>query len=388
MRTEREKAIDAYINLHPESMLPGPLQVIIHGQIDPRPVYRLPIGLLIFNLTNGRFAAELLDREKREGRELDPTAAEDATIIRTFLLEQNESETKALTEELGKNGQLDPGIITFDGAVINGNRRMSILQTLKEKTGDETFDYLIVGRLPHGVDHKDLWRIEAKLQFGRDFQLEYGPVNELLKIRTGRDSGLTPKEISQALVGRYSEKQVLDRLKILKLIESYLEYVGKPKQYKLIQGITEHFNSLQNSVISPLSNGGQRGDIPKLTEIAFALISAGNHSHWKIRELKQIAELDKARKELLKAFDKKGKLSDPAVVVNAFADAQSEVENNKDKEYPEKLARRARSALQRIESNHVSVKSTEFQKVIAEIGTEVKRLINAGASSVKKTGKH
>jgi hypothetical protein len=261
---------------------------------------------------------------------------------------------------------------------------------LKEKTGDEAYDYLLVARLPHGVDGKDLWRIEAKLQFGRDFRLEYGPVNELLKIRTGRDSGLKPKEISQALVGRYSEKQIEDKLKILKLMESYLGSIGKPKQYKVIleNRITEHFNSLQNSVISPLSNGAHRSDISKLTEIAFALISTGNHSHWKIRELKQIAEIGKARTELFKAFSSKGKLaSNTSVITTAFADAQAEVANKKDEEHPEKLAKRARSALQGIDSSHAGVKKAEFQKILAEIKIETERLIAAGAGSGKKTSK-
>lgn len=389
MNTEREKAIDAYIKQHDDSKLPGPLPISIHGTIDLRPVYRLPINLLIFNLTNGRFAAELLDREEKEARSLDSTITEDAAIIRKFLLDQNEAETNALTDELVKNGQLDPGIITFDGAVINGNRRMSILQTLKEKTGDEKYDYLIVARLPRGVDHKDLWRIEAKLQFGRDYRLEYGAVNELLKIRAGRLSGLGAKEISQALIGRYSEKQVEDRLKILKLIENYLVYIGKPKQYKLIQEnrIVEHFNSLHNNVISSLANSAQRGDIPKLTEIAFALTSTGNYSHWNIRELKKIAQVEKAKKELFKAFDGRGKLANKAVVTNAFSDAQSEVENKKYEGEPERLAKRALSALQGIDSAHSGVGKVEVQELLAEIKIETNRLIAAGVSSGKKTSK-
>jgi hypothetical protein len=390
MNTQRESAINAYIKQHPDSKLLGSLPVLVHGKVKPTDVFRLPINLLIFNLTNGRFAAELLDAEKKLGRELDPTSREDALIIRRFLLEQNEAETNALMDDLKKNGQLEPGIITFDGAVINANRRMAILQVLNEKTGDETFEYLNVARLPRGVDGKDLWRIEAKLQFGRDFRLEYGAVNELLKIRNGRRSGLSAKQISQATVGRYSERQVEEKLRTLKLMESYLEFIGKPLQYKTVQEgrITEHFNSLQGSVISSLSNSPLRNEIPKLTEIAFAMIEGGNHSHWKIRELKPIAELTKARKELFRVVNKKGAVSrDPNVISNAFADAQTEVANQKDQEYPEKLAKRARSALEGIDSSHTSLRKPEFQQILAGISIEVNRLSKAGGSSGKKARK-
>jgi hypothetical protein len=202
MKTERETQIDGYIRQHPADKLPGQLPVLYHGNTHHMDVYPIPFRMLIFNIANGRFAAELLDEQKRLNRKLDATRPEDAKIIRELLLKQSDSETRILREDLKENGQLDPGIITFDGAVINGNRRMAILQVLYEETGKDQFEYLKVARLPRGIDEKDLWKIEAKLQFGRDFRLEYGPVNELLKIRAGRASGLSAKQISDALMGR------------------------------------------------------------------------------------------------------------------------------------------------------------------------------------------
>ena len=207
-------------------------------------------------------------------------------------MEQNAEETKVLKEDLKRNGQIDPGIITFDGAVINANRRMAIFQTLHEDTADERFEYLKVVRLPRGVDEKDLWKIEAKLQFGRDYRLEYGPVNELLKIRVGKHSGLSEKQISEALAGRYSEKDVIEKLEILKLIDTYLPSIGKPSEYKIIQDerVVEKFNSLQAKLISPPRRGAHESEIPKITEVGFSMIEGKKHSHWKIRKLRDVAE--------------------------------------------------------------------------------------------------
>lgn len=306
--------------------MPAPEPVFFHGELRQVIAYRLPIKLLVFNIRNGRFAAELIEEEKRLNRKLDPTKDEDVKVIQHLLLEQNKGETDVLKDDLKKNGQLYPGIITFDGAVINANRRMAILQVLNKETGDERFEYLKVARLPKGVDAKDLWRIEAKLQFGREFRLEYGQVNELLKIRAGKNSGLSDKQISEALAGRYTEKEVGERLEVLKLMDTYLHRIGKPGEYKHIQEeqAGEKFNSLQANVISSLKKSAHKSEVPKITEIAFAMIEGKKHSHWKIRRLRKIAELSQARAALYAAYDKQDKLkSDRDVVLDSFDTADT-----------------------------------------------------------------
>jgi hypothetical protein len=382
MKTQREIEIDAYIKDHPRAKLPAPLAIVYHGKVNPEDVFRLPTKLLIFNIANGRFAAEMIEEERKLRRKLDPLKPDDAKIIRRFLLEQNEAETKALTDDLKANGQLDPGIITSDGAVINANRRMSILQTLYDETGKERYAYLNVARLPRGVDAKDLWKIEAKLQFGRDFRLEYGPINELLKIRAGKLSGLSDKQISDALGGRYSPKQVEEKLRILKLIDSYLISIGKRGEYKVIQEerIVEKFNSLHSSVVVPLAKGPHKTEVPKITQIAFGMIKGGKHSHWKIRELRKISEVPGAKKALLTAYDKNGKLSTTQKVADAFDSASYIVEAQEQKDRPEKLAGNALSALSEIDSAHEAIAKQDFKTLLGEIQTEVTRLVKAGAS--------
>lgn len=380
MKTKREIEIEAYIAQKPKAKLPVLLHVIYHGASNAEDVYRLPTSLLIFNIANGRFASELIEEERKLRRKLDPLNKDDAKIIRRFLLEQNAAETQALTDDLKRNGQLEPGIITFDGAVINGNRRMAILQTLHEATGEDQYAYLNVARLPRGVDAKDLWKIEAKLQFGRDFRLEYGPINELLKIRAGQESGLTPKQISDALGGRYSEKQVEEKIKILKLIDSYLNSINRSGEYKIIQEerVVEKFNSLHSSVMVPVAKS-DRAAVPKLTEIGFSLIKGGKHSHWKIRELRKIADLEMAKKALFKAYNSKGQLKSADKIADAFDTASYLVEVKEQQDRPEKLVDNALSALSQIDARHEAVRKADFQKVLSDIQAQVTRLSNAGA---------
>jgi len=390
MKTQRELAIDAYIQQHPDANvtpLTGPRDVLFHGSHQSLPVLKLPTSLLVFNIGNGRFAAELIAQQQQLKRNLDTAKPEDAKIVRKLLLEQNAGETEVLKADLQKNGQLDPGIITFDGAVINANRRMAIFQTLHEATADERFEFLKVVRLPRGVDEKDLWKIEAKLQFGRDFRLEYGPINELLKIRVGRQSGLSELQISDALGGRYSVKDVAEKLEILKLIDSYLHSIGKSGEYKIIQEerIVEKFNSLQANVISPLKRGAHKSEIPRITEVGFSMIEGKKHSHWKIRKLRDVAELKEARNTLYTSFDKKGKLATKGTTVeDAFDAAEFIVDAQEEKERPEKLAGKALSALKEIDVKHEAIAKPEFQKILGDIRAEANRLSDGKA---KKRGK-
>ena len=180
---------------------------------------------------------------------------------------------------------------------------MAILSTLHEDTNDPKFEYLRVARLPKDVDERDLWRIEAGLQFAKEFRLDYSPINELLKLKEGRDSGFSPAEISKTLLGRFKASKVTEKLNILKLIESYLVSIGKTSQYQYVQGDVEKFNSLQEIVVTPLKREGKKDtEIAKLVTFAFLLIDKTDRTHWDIRLLRKIAEDENAISELMKNY--------------------------------------------------------------------------------------
>lgn len=382
LESARAKKIQNYIKTHPGALVSkGFMNITYGGAIHQHDLYRIPVEYLIHNLRNGRFAAELLDREEQLGRKLDPKDKKDAKIFRELLLTQNISESEALRKDIEKNGQLEPGIITYDGAVINANRRMAVLHDLYEKTRDDQFKYLLVGILPQGVDELDLWKIEAGLQFGREFKLDYGGVNELLKLREGEKQGLTAKDISVALMGRFTEKQVEEKLDTLKLIDSYLTFTNQKGDYhKITEGRDlEKFVSLQKSVIKPLGNthGKKKKEIAELTAIAFTLINKTDVTHWNIRELKNISTNEKANTELIAPFQgkipansKEVKLS-KAKLQEAYTSAYEIVENEKNKKEPERLLKRAKSALEGVDESSKLLKTPALKALINEIEIRV-----------------
>lgn len=390
INSSRAQAIQAWIKDHPEEESNfEKARVQLEGRTVTSPVWRVPIKLLVYNIRNGRFAAELISKERELKRSLDPTSEEDEKIVRQLLLDQKPDETEALKDDLRKHGQLEYGIITFDGAVINANRRMAILSTLATETHESKFEYLRVAILPKNVNPKDLWKIEAGLQFGKDFLLSYGPVNELLKIREGEKQGLTADEISTTLLGRFSTKDIENKMKILDQIESYLDFIGKPKQYEELEQDVEKFNSLQNNVISSLVvKDFSKKEILDINLIAFSLIKhkasktkskIDGITHWDIRKLKDIVQDEDARQELRSKynFDEpiKTNLSE---LIDSFKNAEEIVENKKSQNRPIKLLKRAFEAIRVVSGKSPKLKTEEASFLLNQIGKEVIRLKKKG----------
>jgi hypothetical protein len=125
--TKRSKRLDAYMVDPSHEVRDEKVRVMLAGEVHTLNVFRLPIDHLFYNIRNGRFASELLAKEEQIKRKLDAAVDTDAKIIKDLLLSQDRNETAALKQDLLLHGQIDPGIITFDGAIINANRRAAIL---------------------------------------------------------------------------------------------------------------------------------------------------------------------------------------------------------------------------------------------------------------------
>ena len=382
--TPRSKAIKVWIDDHPEEKSKyEKAPVELNGKTKYLDVWNIPIKLLIYNIRNGRFAAELLAKEKELKRKLDPTDAKDAKVIQKILLEQKPVEAEALKADIKEHGQMQYGIITFDGAVINANRRMAVISKLFDETHTRKFEFLRVAILPPNVNEMDLWRIEAGIQFGKDFILDYGPVNELLKLREGTRLNLSPEDIETTLLGQYTKKQIEEKLEILKQIESYLEFIGKPQEYDLLKGDVEKFNSLQKNVIASLKKQGVSAEeIHKINLVGFLLIKSSLNpnasdtiTHWDIRKLKDISHYERSKNELLSKYDvnnpEKTNLNE---LIESFTNAKEIEESQKNQDKPKKLLRKALEAIEAINEGNPKLNETEVSSLLDQIISAVEKL--------------
>ncbi|MFA5931709.1 MAG: hypothetical protein WC821_05380 [archaeon] len=385
INTERSKELKSYLKSNPrqeEKDLKAP--VFLGGKNQYLPVFRIPIKLLMYNIRNGRFAAELMSKERELGGHiLDATNTNDSKILRDLLLNQNPLETEVLRESIKEYGQLQPGLVTFDGAVINANRRMAVLSKLYEETSDDKYAYLKTAILEKGVGAKDLWRIEAGLQFAKDLRLDYGPVNELLKLREGVKSKLTYTEISRSLEGRYSAKDVEGRLEILNLIDNYLASIDKPNEYMLFQAQrkVEQFNSLHDNVLASIKKrlGDKNGNkiAAETIPLAFRLIESQKVDYRDVRKLKDIMLDETAKKSILDGFnplDRKPEtlkgLAEKFNVANEIVDAKL------DQDRPKYLVEKALVLVSGIDSKHKAVQNKDFIELLNKLKLKIEELLD------------
>ena len=255
LNPDNKTSIDNYIKLHPESKLDKTFPISLKGQKKDLRIYVLPTELLFYNIRNGRFAAEYRELVKREGGHLGPENQEDAKKIRDLLLNLDKKETIQTYEDIKIRGQWNCGIISEDGYLVDGNRRMSILSKLYEDTGQEKWKFI-----------------------------------EVLKLKEGVDSGLSLKSIVKTLYGYEDEEEINIKLKRLELIEQYLRFIGSPEKYSLVKNKHDHFIDLQNVIGQCKKISYDPEKIGKIKHVAFELILEGKINSKDLRKIRQMVE--------------------------------------------------------------------------------------------------
>ncbi|MGC2236776.1 MAG: hypothetical protein WA584_11480 [Pyrinomonadaceae bacterium] len=357
IQSKRAKEIDAHIASH--ECEKGLQKVEINGKITLLKSYDLPWTLLQYNHDNGRFNLEIQEYETQLGRSLDPTLSEDTSKIKELLL-QDDIEAKKLKEDLKLVGeQREVAAITFDGVVVNGNRRMATLEQLHNEESSGKWSTLWVVRLPPDISEKDLWKIEAGLQLSKEKVADYGPVNNLLMIKEGKRAGLNNSEIAASMYG-WTEQQVAFELERLDLIDIFLQFFGQPNNYGLIKKfrLNEHFIDLQKMLVKKLrDNGTAKRVITNKLEIAFLYLRGHienadfNVTHYDIRNICKILLDNDATNALTESFEHVKDLKQISVTKLADnLDKATDVKKNReDSEKPAKLIDRAIAALNGID---------------------------------------
>lgn len=160
-------------------------------------VIDMPVADLYYNPATHRIRAQLGHDPEREAElEGDPWSARSQEYL-DFLLKalpadtsKTDPEFEALKESLQDYKQTDPGLITRDGILVNGNSRRAALKDLNEP-------YIRVGVLPESCAWDDINRIELALQLRKDHRRSYSYVNRLLAIEEQREAGLSLPEIAK-----------------------------------------------------------------------------------------------------------------------------------------------------------------------------------------------
>ncbi|MCX4534876.1 transcriptional regulator [Streptomyces sp. NBC_00841] len=160
-------------------------------------VIEMPLGSLYYNPGTHRIRAQRSFDPQRDRRlDEDPWSDESQSYLQHLLQAKPSDPSKRdqdfdeLKQSLKDFRQNEPGLITPDGILVNGNTRAAALRELGVA-------YIRVGVLPDSCTWADINRVELSLQLRPDTRREYSYINRLLTIDEQVGAGRPLKEVAR-----------------------------------------------------------------------------------------------------------------------------------------------------------------------------------------------
>jgi hypothetical protein len=188
-------------------------------------VYEIDLDYLIYNAYNHRIGSFVKSYEKQTGKILDAAIEKDSQKIEQFLWDSNVPSNKDTKKSLNDKKQLEYGIVTRDGVIIDGNRRVMLIKQLAIEKKEKPMYFLAV-ILQETLDQnpKEIMRLETTYQMGEDAKVDYNAIEKYLTCKDLKTYGFEENEIGK-MMGE-PETRVKEYLEILKLMDDYLDKLG------------------------------------------------------------------------------------------------------------------------------------------------------------------
>jgi hypothetical protein len=164
----------------------------------------------LLNPSNSRLRAQLLQHARHSIVETDPTSPESQLILSNLLGATEKFDE--LKRQILDFKQQEPGIISRDGLLVNGNTRLTAIREL----GLTGFDVAV---LPDDATNDDYFNIEMALQLRKLVHQDYTFTNELLLV----DSYLKRTNNEQATIS--AMQWMRDGRKRLRKYQGYLQLI-------------------------------------------------------------------------------------------------------------------------------------------------------------------
>lgn len=230
-------------------------------------IMTLPASYLKYRIENSRTniqqMAYLRDNPDAE-KDLfsDPEAMQAQAAQEHILTEMVKGKTDFLSD-LKDRKQVEPAIITYDGFIVNGNRRTAALKLIGE-------DLIKCVVLPEDTTKRDIYDLEQELQIAQDFKEPYHWINELINIQYGlTDLEKTTVQIAKQL--HQTDGDVKSKSRMLDLIDSFLIWKSIPKQrdYHKLDETEQIFIELEKALRSQQF----KKDASKQTDLQYAVFT-------------------------------------------------------------------------------------------------------------------
>lgn len=392
-------------------------------------VFDIPLEFLIYNQYNGRIATFVKTYEKQH-HPIDATTDEGKELIAQFLWQSKESRNKFTQQDLHDKGQLEYGIVTADGVVIDGNRRFMLLKKNKDKYNEATayFKAIILEDTLES-NKKELMALETTYQMGVDDKVDYNPIQKYLKCRDLSEQDFSKDEIAK-MMGETRSK-IDEHLSTLELMDEYLRDYGYEGMYRVLETekLESQFVDLNNYLSKYL---GKRGrihdinwtpnleDIDELKKVYFNYMRAGFGVHdirvianpskgegvftkenlWKsfadnyfntIEEIEDEKSLQKMREEnptlnivdLISARDSEFKRKIKDKLEENLTRTELELADQKSENEPLELMQRAKKTLEKVKTDIQSFGTPDVMDTAQQIEELAHKLRRAAESRIK-----
>ncbi|MGJ5698150.1 transcriptional regulator [Streptomyces sp. SID7815] len=245
------------------------------GKPEHLEVIEMEVGDLYYNPATHRIRAQAgHDPEKSAVLQAEPWSAESQTYLGRLLQvvphdpARTDPEFDELSASLKEFGQTDPGLITHEGILVNGNTRRAALLELHGPTHP-----MRVAVLPPSCDWRDIAAIELSLQLRKEHRRDYSYINRLLAVEELVEQGTPLAAIAATF--RTTAARVRQDQWVLSLIRQLVkrsETSGEWLSLVAFEEQAEKFRELQRAYEKQYSANPERADLLVENRLAAMLL--------------------------------------------------------------------------------------------------------------------
>ncbi len=183
------------------------------------PVAQVDLDVVLLNPHSHRISAQLQSQleDRQELVRRDPYTFEAQEIIASLLRDTPGFER--IKKAIENDGQLEPGVVTTFGVLVNANTRAVALRDLRKR-------YVKVAVLPADATSKEITDLELRLQMEQEVKQDYSFTSQLLFIEDLiNSSNYTTQEVGLALRPDLGGSRT-DTRKAIELVEKELRLLG------------------------------------------------------------------------------------------------------------------------------------------------------------------
>ena len=223
------------------------------------PVVRLDIGVPIYRLVNFRTrTAQIKHIHERElsndffsaGQENESAQRDQHDILVSFAERGRAASVTPIMEQLVSEEQREPLLITSEGVVVDGNRRLAAMRELftQDPGQYKHFAYVDCAVLPSSITPSEIIEIEVRLQMRPETRLPYGWIEESIAVREMLNEGSQTSYVANLV--RKTPKEIQTAERALTEVDIYLkEWLNEPDSYERVEDAEQFFRDLAKALM-------------------------------------------------------------------------------------------------------------------------------------------